>query len=67
MKSLILRCQLKRCNVDNTEDMSIEKCVMNNGSPCYYLLSQQTDVLPEDMVWDKFNQFVIQKKNKPQA
>jgi hypothetical protein len=47
--------------------MSIEKCVMNNGSPCYYLLSQQTDVLPEDMVWDKFNQFVIQKKNKPQA
>ena len=64
MKSVILRCQLKRCNVDTTEDMSIEKCVMSNGSPCYYLISTQTDILPEDMVWDKFNNYVAQQKKK---
>lgn len=62
MQYMTLRCTLQRCNVDGTLDMKIEKCVLKNASPCYYLTVKAVDdANPEDS-WKKFDNFVTTKK-----
>ncbi|MFN4217251.1 MAG: hypothetical protein ACK4HQ_07630 [Brevinematales bacterium] len=58
MKHLVLRCNLMRCNVDGSEEMSLEKCVLRNDSPCYYLLYQSREDGHPDQVWQRFGSFV---------
>ncbi len=62
MQSLQLRCNLQRCNVDGSIEMQIDKCVLANASPCYYLTIKNCDEdRPED-VWKKFDHFVTKKE-----
>lgn len=64
MKSLLLKCSLLRCNKDGTKDMNIDKCVLENNSPCYYLIVKENEgVEPED-IWKKFDEFVNKKAKK---
>lgn len=66
MQSLHLRCSLQRCNVDGTVEMNIDKCVLANSSPCYYLMIKvREEDSPED-VWKKFDNFVTSKNKKPE-
>jgi len=58
MENLVLRCNLQRCNIDGSTDMTLEKCVLNNNTPCYYLIVRKgSEDRPED-VWKKFDYFV---------
>jgi hypothetical protein len=64
MDGLKLQCSMQRCNVDGTTEMKIEKCVLTNASPCYYLMIKVNDEdRPED-VWKKFNNFVADKSKR---
>ncbi|MEJ5285530.1 MAG: hypothetical protein ACP5Q5_10875 [Brevinematia bacterium] len=64
MKSLLLKCSLPRCNVDGTKEMNIDKCVLNNSSPCYYLIIKDEDGCEPEEVWKKFDNFVLNKSKK---
>jgi hypothetical protein len=64
MQSLQLRCSLQRCNLDSSAEMNIDKCILTNVSPCYYLMIKASDEgRPED-AWKRFDQFVARKTNK---
>lgn len=65
MQSLILRCTLQRCNVDGTLEMKIEKCVLRNSSPCYYLTTKVYDETKPEDAWKKFDNFITKKKDGP--
>lgn len=68
MQSLSLRCNLQRCNLDGSLEMSVEKCVLTNNSPCYYLLVKTNDEGKPEDAWRKFDAFVTKKAGtKPQA
>jgi len=44
--------------------MNIDKCVLENNSPCYYLIVKENEgVEPED-IWKKFDEFVNKKAKK---
>lgn len=62
MQNMILRCTLQRCNVDGTMEMKVEKCVLKNSSPCYYLTVKVIDEANPEDVWKKFDNFVTTKK-----
>lgn len=64
MKSLLLQCNLKRCNIDGSKEMSIDKCILTNNSPCYYLLVKSAEETSEENAWDKFDEFVDKKKKR---
>ena len=64
MEKLVLNCTITRCNVDGSEKMSVDKCVLNNGSPCYYMAVKDAKLEPEDDSWKKFDSFV-KKKSHP--
>ena len=58
MDSLKLQCSQQRCNIDGTTEMKLEKCVLTNATPCYYLIVKANE--PDD-AWKKFNSFVSDK------
>lgn len=64
MQTLQLRCNLQRCNQDSSLEMDVDKCILANASPCYYLMIKVLDEgRPED-AWKKFDQYVARKTNK---
>ncbi len=64
MQSLYLKCALPRCNVDGTKEMTLEKCVLTNCSPCYYLIVKNEEQCEPEEVWKKFDNFVTNKTKK---
>lgn len=62
MQSMVLRCTLQRCNVDGTTEMKLEKCVLKNSSPCYYVTVKVMDEGNPEDIWKKFDNFVTKKK-----
>ncbi len=64
MKNLVLKCSLPRCNVDGTKEMNIDKCVLANASPCYYLIIKEEDGCEPEEIWKKFDNFVGRRVKK---
>ena len=62
MKALTLQCSLQRCNIDGSKELSIDKCILSNNSPCYYLLTKSDQETSEESAWDKFDDFLDKKK-----
>jgi hypothetical protein len=63
MNGLYLHCSLQKCNIDGSKEMSIDRCILRNNTPCYYLLIKETSVAPEDEAWRKFDRFVGKSKS----
>ena len=64
MQNLVLKCSLPRCNIDGSKEMNLDKCVLNNGSPCYYLMVKYEDNCEPEDIWKKFDNFVVNKTKK---
>ncbi len=61
MHYLELRCNVKKCNIDGSTDMLLEKCVPSNGHPCYYLSVKTEEDDGREDAWKKFDSFVDKK------
>jgi hypothetical protein len=46
--------------------MKIDKCVLKNSSPCYYVTMKVVDEANPEDIWKKFDNFVTKKKGGPQ-
>jgi hypothetical protein len=62
MQSLSMKCNLQRCNVDGTLEMTLDKCVLVHASPCYYLCIKTYDEERPEDAWKKFDHYVAGKK-----
>ena len=61
MMELRLICTLPRCNIDNSTNMNIKKCLNVDGAPCYYLQAKNEEQKTGDDVWGNFGAFVKEK------
>ncbi len=60
MRSIELICMLEKCNLDGSENMTLDKC-LKNGHPCYYLHVTEEKIQPNDVAWGRFKENLNRK------